>query len=147
MFADHENIQLDIQLHFSKQTCSCTNANHFWTQLVYYHIHTSYLFYRLEIPLWWILLFVHCYISTVLPLEISMALVAESFSCYLFQQENTLFFLYLLKITIIQIQENGFIQNKGKGIRKDWTLRIRGSDKWLNFMCFYKHIMEVRIQI
>lgn len=106
MFSDHENIQIDIQLHFSKQTHSCTNANHFCTQSVYYHIHTSYLFYRLEIPLWWILLFVHCYISTVLPLEIPMALVAESFSCYLFQQEeNTLFFLYLLKIIIIWIQE------------------------------------------
>lgn len=79
MFSDHKNIQIHIQLHFSNQTSSCTNANHFWTHSVYYHIHTSYLFYRLEIPLWWILLFVHCYISTVLPLEIPMALVAESF--------------------------------------------------------------------
>lgn len=116
MFSDHENIQIDIQLHFSKQSCGCTNANHFCTQSVYYHIHTSYLFYRLEIPLWWILLFAHCYISTVLPLEIPMALVVESFSCYLFQQEeNTLFLLYLLEITIIRIQERGFIQNKVKG--------------------------------
>lgn len=92
MFSDRENIKIDIQLHFSKKTCSCTNANHFFTQSVYYHIHTSYLFYRLQIPLWWILLFVLCYISTVMPLEITMTLVSESFSCYLFQQEKTRFF-------------------------------------------------------
>jgi len=84
-----KNIQIDIQLHFSKQTCSCTYANHFCTHSVYYHIYTSDLFNRPGIPLWWILLFVLCYISTVTALEIPMTLVSESFSCYLFQQEKT----------------------------------------------------------
>lgn len=69
-------------------------------------------FYRLKIPLRWILLFVHCYISTVLPLEIPMALVAESFSCYLFQQENTLFLLHLLKIAIIYYRKNDLYKTR-----------------------------------
>lgn len=75
MFSDIQNIQINIQPHFSKKTCGCSNANHFCTQSVCYHIHTTYLFYRLEIPLWWILLFVLCYVSTVMPLEITTTLV------------------------------------------------------------------------
>lgn len=71
------------------------------------------------IPLWWILLFVHCYISAVLPLEIPMALAAESFSCYLFQQENRLFFLYLLKITIIQIWGKRIYTKQGEGDKEE----------------------------
>lgn len=77
----------------------------FCTELVFYRIHTSYLFYKLEIPLWCILLFVLCYISTVMSLEIPVALVRGFFSCYLFQQEKTTFFLYLLKTTVLWTQE------------------------------------------
>lgn len=113
---------------------------HFCTQSVYYHIHTSYLFYRLQIPLWWILLFVLCYISTVMPLEIPMTLVSESFSCYLFQQEKHGGFAVEVENNSntdtgkLLLYTEDLYKTRWRGRRNNWTLRLQGSDKWLKFI-------------
>lgn len=96
------------------------------TELVFYHIRTNYLFYRLEIPLWCILLFVLCYISTVRSLEIPMALVCDFFSCYLFQQEKTNF-------SCISWKQQCCGHRKACGVHKTYTKKGGGRGRRNNW--------------